>query len=220
MPLQRLLPAVACACAVVAAALVTPSAASAAHAPRTDPCSVPRRALLIGDSLVARSTGSYKTAFAARGWSVGIVAHGGKPTQWGAYQVRTRGANPRMPSTIVIALGTNDTRDAAQAAGMQATIEAIADLAGPTRTVLWVDVALSQTNPSVTHRLPLEATVNAAIDAAVLTRTNVHRITWSTLAQTVTFTADGVHLIDAAAYDVRADFIADAVLNAMCPAPV
>ena len=95
-----------------------------------------RQLLLLGDSLTvgARLTGRLEATLRAAGWDPEIVAEDGRSIEWAVAEVEDRSS---VPSTVVVALGTNSAESVETfATDVAALVAALSDK-GAT-TIVWL----------------------------------------------------------------------------------
>jgi lysophospholipase L1-like esterase len=197
-----------------------PAAASATSATPADTetplCSPTPEALLIGDSLVARDSEAYESVLAGAGWDLTVLAEGGKTARWGLDRVEEQLALAPETSVVVVALGTNDTRIASASPEQDtALIRKYVAAVGDQRTLLWVNVALKPETPNLYRRYVREAQFNSALSQVDVESQNMQVLDWKSNVDYEQFLPDGVHY-EPEAYPVRATWIADSTLRAMC----
>ena len=191
--------------------------ADATRLPAPGECEV----IVVGDSLVAKSPGTYVQTLSAAGWAVRIVSESGQSTLWGYRAIsRLMADDPRqVPAAVVVALGTNDTREEGFTfATMRKRIGQYRQLLGPDRTLLWVDLALWDREGTMSQeRLIRVAEANRAL-SVVASRGNIVGIDWSSRAlldPVSVFRLDGVHYLPEG-YRMRAEAIAEALGPSGC----
>ncbi|CAB4900655.1 unannotated protein [freshwater metagenome] len=197
-------------------AAVAPVAASESVRAETPLCAPAPEALLIGDSLVARASDDYVTAFAEAGWNLTVVAYGGRTARWGFPQLEAQMALTPQPSVVIVSLGTNDTRMLSTTQNQDAAlIRRYVDAVGDERTLLWANVALQPEIPSLSPRYVREVEFNDALIQVASESTNLQVLDWAGEADYSQFLDDGVHY-QPTEYPHRAQWLADALLRTVC----
>jgi|GEM_PF-4127830 len=189
---------------------------TASEAAETPLCSPTPGALLIGDSLVARDSEAYAPAFAEAGWDLTVLAEGGKTARWGLGRLEEQLVLAPETSVVVVALGTNDTRIASASPEQDtALIRKYVAAVGDQRTLLWVNVALKPETTNLYRRYVREAQFNSALLQVDVESQNMQVLDWKSTVDYEQFLPDGVHY-EPEAYPIRATWIADSALRAMC----
>ncbi len=140
--------------------------------------------LLIGDSITVMAGGS---EFERAGWT--FNAYPGRTTPQGTELAQKLNASTR--EVVIVALGTNDYRDTADAYTVK--IDKMMDVIGPGPRVIWVNV------DATTNQLASAGPgVNTALVAATDRYPNLRVADWNTYVQTVEGTpglrsGDGIH---------------------------
>lgn len=143
-----------------------------------------RGVLLIGDSITVMAGGS---EFERAGWT--FNAYPGRTTPQGTELAQNLNASTR--EVVIVALGTNDYRDTADAYSVK--IDKMMDVIGPGPRVIWVNV------DATTNQLASAGPgVNTALAAATDRYPNLRVADWNTYVQTVEGTpglrsGDGIH---------------------------
>ncbi len=96
------------------------------------------RVLVIGDSLTRESADMLKSSLRRSGWVPTIRCFGGKRLDWAIDQVRAQKRWKGVPSTVIVAMGTNDMRwiDRGRTTDR---VDQLLDQLGPHRNVLWIN---------------------------------------------------------------------------------
>lgn len=165
----------------------------------------PRTVSVIGDSLTVGADvfGGLTTRLGRAGLKVSDVdAKVGRTSVQGLAILRARTAP--LGSVLIVALGTNDVAMGYRVQGFAKRVDAVMQLAGRTREVIWVDVHLGRT--------PAEAARAAAFNAVLTAKARRYRnlvvASWDRAMQghdELTST-DRVHLT-VQGYRVRAQFL-------------
>ncbi len=97
-----------------------------------------RRVVVIGDSLTRESRSSLEKLLRTSGWNPTVRCFGGKRLDWAQAQVREQRKWKGLPSTVIIAIGTNDMRWISRDVTL-ARIKSLLHQLGADRQVLWVN---------------------------------------------------------------------------------
>jgi lysophospholipase L1-like esterase len=165
-----------------------------------------RRVFVIGDSLTLGTEPWLAAALHREGWSLtGVDARVGRPVPEGLSILRRRAH--RLPSTVVIALGTNDL--GAPPAAVAGWLRTARRIVGPRRLV-WVNLCL---DASVQPQFRGFRHINASLDE-LAPRFGVQIAHWCSFASQhgITPGPDGIHYTPAA-YRLRAWFYAAALAD-------
>jgi lysophospholipase L1-like esterase len=162
-----------------------------------------RRVFVVGDSLTVGTEPWLRADISRRSWTLtGVDARVGRPVAEGLSVLRQRG--PQLPSTVVIALGTNNLGASSQAvAGWLRQARAIAG----NRRIIWVNLCLSPAVP----RLGSYRALNTLL-AKLAPRHGVQVANWCAyaLAHHISPGPDGIHY-GPAGYQRRAAFYASVI---------
>jgi lysophospholipase L1-like esterase len=124
--------------------VVAPAAArpvSAQHVALSQPRVVSTRAFVVGDSLTVGTEPWLPAALRNRGWTLsGVNARVGRGVPEGLDVLRRRAS--RLPSTVVVALGTNNLPSTKS--DFTRWLRAARDIVGA-RTLVWVNLCLNDT---------------------------------------------------------------------------
>ena len=162
-----------------------PSASVASPSPTTTPTrAASQPTLILGDSL-ALVVYPYLARMLPDRY-VSYLAEVGRST---AHTYKALQAQTDIPPVVIVSSGTNDQMTADVATGAPAILDAL----GPTRCVVWVDVVRPDSYGDPATQ------VNAAIDAAVVGRSNVTVLRWSRMvaAHPDYLAHDGIHPTEA-----------------------
>ena len=159
----------------------------------------PGHLLVVGDSLAKAAEGPL--AQLLPGWQIVTSAYRGRHTDDGVAEITSRSD---LPDVIFVSLGTND--NPSETASFAGEVEQVLDAAGPSRCVLWANIArppyagvsYSGFN-QVLKRLSYSRPSLTVVDWAGITRT-----------QPGLLGSDGVHATSEG-YAVRAQAIASAI---------
>jgi lysophospholipase L1-like esterase len=101
--------------------------------------------LVVGDSLTvgAADFGGLRSKLEDAGFAPTISARTGRGVQWGLSVLRSSGN--ALPSTVVIALGTNDVASGRSTKSFGALVDDVMETVGDDRFVLWVNLDLDAT---------------------------------------------------------------------------
>ncbi len=122
---------------LVGAAVVAPLPAA--------PTSARSGVFVVGDSLTvgALAPGGLRAKFAGVGYDLTVQARTGRGLEWGLSVLR--GARGSLPSTVVVALGTNDVASGRSSRTFGALVDQVMATVGPNRRVVWVNLDLDDT---------------------------------------------------------------------------
>jgi len=169
--------------------------------PRAHAATSPGHLLVVGDSL-AKATEA-PLARLLPGWQIETSAYTGRHTGDGVADITSRS---NLPDVIFVSLGTND--NPGMTASFQGEVERVLDAAGPSRCVLWANVARPP-YAGVSY-----AGYNRVLQRLSYSRPNLTVIDWAgiTRAQAGLLGSDGVHATSEG-YAVRSQAIASAIAN-------
>jgi len=127
----------------VLAAALTVSAATGLHG---TPAGAATRVFVVGDSLTvgARDFGGLRSKFANAGYEATVEARTGRGVEWGLSVLRNQGRS--LPSTVVVALGTNDVASGRSTPSFGELVDRVMAAVGPNRIVVWVNLDLDDTS--------------------------------------------------------------------------
>jgi hypothetical protein len=183
---------------------------------QTDGVAQGARVLVIGDSLTRESRTATINRLKKDGWTPTVRCWGGKRLDWGIDQVKRAKKRNQLPSTVVIALGTNDMRLIPRAVTAQ-RITTLLDMLGPDRQVLWVTTHFEGGMSQAGDR---ERWFNQQIRKQAKDRANVHVVDWATTAREQGIrTRDGFHY-QRPGYVARAEAIRMALLELVTPGEI
>jgi hypothetical protein len=183
---------------------------------QTDGVAQGARVLVIGDSLTRESRTATINRLQRDGWTPTIRCWGGKRLDWGIDQVKRAKKRNQLPSTVVIALGTNDMRLIPRSVTAK-RIATILDAVGPDRQVLWVATHLEGGMSQAGDR---ERWFNQQIRKQAKSRPNVHVLDWAATARDQGIrTRDGFHY-QRAGYVARAEAIRMALFDLVAPGEI
>lgn len=97
-----------------------------------------RRVLVIGDSLTRESRSNLEKSLRTSGWNPTVRCFGGKRLDWAQAQVRDQRRWKGVPSTVIIAIGTNDMRWISREVTLT-RMKSLLNQLGSQRQVLWVN---------------------------------------------------------------------------------
>lgn len=169
--------------------------------PRTAAAPSPGRLLVVGDSLAEATEAPLATLLP--GWQIETSAFTGRHTGDGVAEITSRS---NLPDVIFVSLGTNDHPSATASFG--AEVQQVLDAAGPSRCVLWANIARPPYG-GVSY-----AGYNKVLESLSYTRPNLTVIDWAgiTQARAGLLGSDGVHATSEG-YAVRAQAIASAIAS-------
>lgn len=136
------------------------------------------RVLVVGDSLTRESRDMLRNSLRASGWNPTIRCFGGKRLDWGMSQLRDQKRWKGLPSTVVIALGTNDMRWIARNVTKQRIIELL-DMIGQKRNVLWINTYGGNGDRFSKEK---QRWFNTTLDRLAAKRANVRVLQWGKIA--------------------------------------
>ena len=159
------------------------------------------RLLVVGDSLAVGTEAPL--ARLLPGWRIATSAYTDRHTADGVAEIVSRGS---LPGVIVVSLGTND--NPSQTARFAGEVEAVMDAAGPSRCVIWANIARPP-YAGVSY-----ADYNRVLTRLSLSRPNLILADWAGIArsQPGVLGSDGVHPT-ASGYAIRAQAIAGAIAS-------
>jgi len=161
----------------------------------------PGSVFVIGDSLAVATEGPL--AQLLPGWRIKTSAFTDRHTADGVAQIV---GMPNLPDVIVVSLGTND--NPSETASFAAEVGAVMDAAGPSRCVVWVNIA----------RPPYAGVgysgLNRVLDRTSLSRPNLLVVDWARISRSEPglLGSDGVHATRRG-YAIRAQAIASAIAS-------
>jgi hypothetical protein len=161
----------------------------------------PGRLLVVGDSLAEATEAPL--ARLLPGWQIETSAYEGRHTDDGVAEISSRS---NLPDAIFVSLGTNDHPSAT--ASFEGEVERVLDTAGPSRCVLWANIARPP-YAGVSY-----AGYNRVLERLSYSRPNLTVIDWAgiTRAQAGLLRSDGVHATPEG-YAIRAQAIASAIAS-------
>lgn len=174
---------------------------------------------LFGDSIAVQDSAALERRLAdSTGDSIAFHDWSGQPTSAAVDALEEWSRNYGLPRRIVMAVGTNDIFDPPAFA---AQVERAMKLAGPDRTVYWVNVYVSRTKqpPAVRDAdLANSAWVNQELNEAALNHPNLRIIDWSSFLTSrpggpTPYLRDGVHTSEPLGGSARNELIAKAIKN-------
>jgi lysophospholipase L1-like esterase len=148
--------------------------------------------LVIGDSITANGFGDIKKRLAVLGHPSCINARVGRPTAEGVEVLRQYIRTTRIPHTVILALGTNDTLDVA---AMPKLVRAAMFAAGASTKVIWVNAFNAQSTRAVEARAQTRQ-INRTLWQADHSYWNLAVVDWSgyiTPRAYYLLQSDGVH---------------------------
>ncbi|HEY3558160.1 MAG TPA: hypothetical protein VGL05_11885 [Kribbella sp.] len=172
---------------------------------------------LFGDSIAVQDSPALERLLADRnGDSIAFHDWSGQPASAAVDALEEWSHRYGLPNRIVMAVGTNDIFDPPAFA---AQVERALRIAGPKRTVYWVNVYASRTKQPAAVRdadLSNSAWINQQLDAAALEHPNLRIIDWSAFLTSqpnrpAQYLRDGVHTKEPLGGTARNELIADAI---------
>lgn len=181
----------------LASVLAVPTPASAKYSAKSPGDAV----LVVGDSLTvgAADFGGLRTKLADAGFSPTISARTGRGVQWGLSVLQSAGGD--LPSTVVIALGTNDVASGRTTKSFGTMVDDVMKTVGSDRFVLWINIDLDAT----TWGAEQAARFNRVLGEKANKYGNLAIADWQTFAADAWLASDSVHL-NGKGYRQRANF--------------
>jgi hypothetical protein len=169
--------------------------------PSSASASAPGHLLVVGDSLAVATEGPL--AALLPGWQIKTSASEGRHTGDGVADIVSRS---NLPGVIFVSLGTNDNPSAT--ASFQSYVEQVLDAAGPSRCVVWANIARPP-YAGVSY-----AGYNHVLANLSYSRPNLSVVDWAgiTRSQPGLLGSDGTHATSEG-YAVRAQAIASAIAS-------
>lgn len=172
---------------------------------------------MFGDSIAVQDSGALERLLTDRtGESIAIHDWSGQPASAAVDALEEWSRDYGLPRRIVMAVGTNDIFDPPAFA---AQVERALRIAGPDRTVYWVDVYVARTKQPDAIRdadLANSTWINQQLQDAALRHPNLRIIDWSGFLTSqpdrpAEYLRDGVHTSRPAGGAARNELIADAL---------
>jgi len=178
----------------------TPQAESEAPAGATGG-GAPGSVLVVGDSLSVGTEGPL--AQLLPGWRIKTSAFTSRRTADGVAQILRV---PNLPDVVVVGLGTND--NPGQTASFAGEVQAVLNAAGPSRCVIWVNIARPPYG-GVSY-----SGFNRILDRLSLTQPNLLVVDWARISHSAPglLGSDGVHATSQG-YATRAQAIAATIAS-------
>ncbi|MGZ0150397.1 hypothetical protein ACXJJ3_25290 [Kribbella sp. WER1] len=172
---------------------------------------------MFGDSIAVQDSSALERLLANRGGD-SIAAHdwSGQPTSAAVDALEDWSRSYGLPQRIVMAVGTNDIFDPPAFA---AQVERAMRIAGPNRTVYWVNVYVNRTKQPASVRdadLSNSAWINQQLDQAALLHSNLRIVEWSEFLNQngpAQYLRDGVHTSEPTGSSARNELIAEAIAS-------
>ncbi|WP_329004025.1 hypothetical protein OHA18_11595 [Kribbella sp. NBC_00709] len=174
---------------------------------------------LFGDSIAVQDSSSLERLLTDRtGDSIAFHDWSGQPASAAVDALAQWSRDYGLPRRIVMAVGTNDIFDPPAFA---AQVERAMKIAGPDRTVYWVNVYVSRTKQPTAVRdadLANSAWVNQELDEAAASHPNLRIIDWSAFLASrpngpTPYLRDGVHTSEPLGGSSRNELIAEAITS-------
>ncbi|MGW6199930.1 hypothetical protein ACWF0M_27565 [Kribbella sp. NPDC055110] len=172
---------------------------------------------MFGDSIAVQDSGALERLLTDRtGDAIAVHDWSGQPASAAVDALEEWSGSYGLPRRIVMAVGTNDIFDPAAFA---AQVERALRIAGPDRTVYWVNVYVSRTKQPAAVReadLANSAWINQQLQDAAFQHPNLRIIDWSGFLQSrpdrpAQYLRDGVHTSQPVGGAARNELIADAI---------
>lgn len=153
--------------------------------------------LVIGDSLTVGSDSALRKKLKG----ATVISQGSEPTAWGIEQLE---AQRRLPGTVVMAFGTNDSDDEA---AFKRLVKKALDIVGPDRHLVWVNVWRYNSNKTTNEISGL----NIVLDELAEENPNMSIVDWASMVRDNDVDiSDNAHT-DSGGYKKRAEAIAQTV---------
>lgn len=172
---------------------------------------------MFGDSIAVQDSSALERMLANRtGDSIAFHDWSGQPTSAAVDALEQWSRDYGLPRRIVMAVGTNDIFDPPAFA---AQVERALRIAGPDRTVYWVNVYASRTKQPAAVReadLANSAWINQHLDEAAARHPNLKIIRWSEFLtarqdRPASYLRDGVHTSEPLGGSARNELITQAI---------
>ena len=172
---------------------------------------------MFGDSIAVQDSSALEKLLAARtGDSIAVHNWSGQPSSAAVDALAEWSRDYGLPDRIVMAVGTNDIFDP-PAFGAQ--VERALAIAGPKRTVYWVDVEVNRFRQSADVQAADRANsawINQQLEEAAQRHPNLRIIHWAEFlnsqpAGLAMYLRDGVHTTEPVGRMARNNLIADAL---------
>lgn len=172
---------------------------------------------LFGDSIAVQDESGLEKLLAARtGDSIAVHNWSGQPTSAAVDALANWSKNYGLPERILMAVGTNDIFDP-PAFGAQ--VERALAIAGPNRTVYWVNVQVSRFRQDAGTQSAdrgNSAWINQQLEEAAIRHPNLKIIHWSEFVTSQPdglskYLRDGVHTTEPLGANARNELIAEAL---------
>jgi hypothetical protein len=174
---------------------------------------------MFGDSIAVQDSAALERLLADRtGDAIAVHDWSGQPASAAVDALEAWSRDYGLPRRIVMAVGTNDIFDPPAFA---AQVERALRIAGPDRTVYWVNVYVSRTKQSAATQdadLANSSWVNQQLEEAALRHPNLRIVDWSGFLQSqpgrpTDYLRDGVHTSQPVGGAARNELIADALTS-------
>jgi hypothetical protein len=172
---------------------------------------------MFGDSIAVQDESGLEQLLAARtGDSIAVHNWSGQPTSAAVDALADWSQNYGLPDRIVMAAGTNDIFDPPS---FGAQVERAMAIAGPNRTVYWVNVQVSrfrQNSETQAADRANSAWINQQLEEAAMRHPNLRIIHWAEFLAAqpdglTKYLRDGVHTTRPVGANARNELIADAL---------
>ncbi|WP_427887982.1 GDSL-type esterase/lipase family protein [Kribbella sp. GL6] len=174
---------------------------------------------MFGDSIAVQDSTALERLLANRGGdSIAVHDWSGQPASAAVDALQDWSRSYGLPKRIVMAVGTNDIFDPT---AFTEQVERAMRIAGPDRTVYWVNVYVSRTKqpPAVRDAdLANSAWINQQLQQAAALHSNLRIVDWSEFLNSqpngpAQYLRDGVHTSEPAGSSARNALIADAIAS-------
>ena len=189
--------------------------------PRHYPGCESRRVFTVGDSLTAGIVnlgGGYHSMLRAAGYTPTSVYEVGRFTLWGVGQLRLALGSGQVGGLVVMALGTNDAYKTPPSylAAFKLRVDEAMRLAGPDRTVIWVNLQMGKpgtaTDPEL---LAMAEPFNTVLQEKASVWPNLVVVDWASTPNRQYLGSDQMHY-STIGYRNRAAAIVDAITSVSC----
>ena len=175
---------------------------------------------MFGDSIAVQDGTALEELLADRtGDSIAVHNWSGQPTSAAVDALADWSRTYGLPGRIVMAVGTNDIFDPPS---FGAQVERAMAIAGPKRTVYWVDVEVSRFRQAADVQAADRANsawINQQLEEAAARHPNLRIIHWAELVNSQPegpgkYLRDGVHTTEPVGRSARNELIAEAIQSA------
>jgi hypothetical protein len=174
---------------------------------------------MFGDSIAVQDGPALEDLLRNRtGDAIAVHDWSGQPTSAAVDALEDWERRFGLPSRIVMAVGSNDIFDPP---GFAAQIERAMHIAGPSRTVYWVNVYVDRTRQSADVRAADQANsawINQQLEQAAVRHPNLRIIRWAEYLAAqpggpASYLRDGIHTSEPLGQNARNELIAGAIAD-------